>query len=379
MPKQVFLDYASCTPIHKELLSTYMTLLEKYYINSEAVYTSGVEVHELVEKSRKMCANLLKVNAQDILFTSGASESNSYAIKGYCLKNKHKGNHIITSAMEHSSVLHSIKQLESDFGFKVTYVPVNKDGKVNVEDIQNAIKKETILVSIMSVNNEIGSIQPIQAIATVLKEYPQIKFHVDAVQSIGKIDLPIHDIDMMSITSHKLYGVKGCGILYCKSNIELLPIINGGQQEKGLRGGTINAPACILFAKTLRLALEKQQEHYEILSKMHAYVREALQLEETIVINSPSDACPYILNFSCVKLGSEIMMNALNAKGICVSSQSTCSSRTKAPSHTLSAMNLDQSITYGAIRVSFSHLTTKEELDYFIESVKEIINEYKTR
>ncbi len=379
MSKQVFLDYASCTPIEPSLLNTYQTLLEKYYINSEAVYDAGVSVHELVEKSRNMIARLLQVRAQDLLFCSGASEANSLAIKGYCLQNKNKGKHIITSEMEHSSVKESVKQLVEHFGFTLTYVPVYTDGKVRVEDIQKAITPQTILVSIMGVNNEIGSIQPIDEIGTLLKQYPQIKFHVDAVQSITKVKFNLENIDMMSITSHKLYGVKGCGILYAKSNVTLLALINGGQQEKSLVGGTLNAPACILFAKTLRLAMENASEHLSHMQTLHDYAREKLMELEHIVINSPIDACPSILNFSCTKVGSEIMMNALNAKHICVSSQSTCSSRMKKPSHTLVAMRLEDAITYGAIRISFSHLTTINELDYFIESVKEIVYEYKTR
>lgn len=379
MPKQVFMDYASCTPVNSEVYNTYCKLVKDYYVNSEAVYFAGNEVHNLVEKSRQQIAKLLHVDSDELLFTSGASEANSFAIKGFALKNMHKGKHIITSAMEHSSVLHSVEQLENEFGFEVTWLPVNKKGTIDYEQLQAALRPDTILVSLMSVNNEIGSIQDIERISKIVHSSSRAKLHVDAVQSIGKMDMDFQYVDMLTFTAHKLYGIKGCGILYRKKNIELLPLISGGQQEFGLRGGTLNAPSCIVFAKTLRLALENQQKHYEYVKQLNLYAREKLLEIEDIVINSPEDACPYILNISCVSIGSEIMMNALNAKRICVSTQSTCSSRTKAPSHTLTAMGLDPSITYGAIRMSFSHLTTLEEIDYVMQNLKEIIHEFRTK
>lgn len=378
MAKTVFLDYASCTPVREEIFNTYMKLVKECYVNSEAVYKSGVAVHDLVEKSRAQIAKLLKVNSDEILFTSGASEANSLAVKGYALKNRHKGKHIITSKMEHSSVFNSVKQLEEDFGFEVTYLPVHSDGKISLDELKKSMRNDTILVSIMSVNNEIGSIQEIEEIAKIVKTYNRCKLHVDAVQSIGKIDIDIKDVDMMTIASHKLYGIKGCGVLMRRRNVELMPLVNGGQQEAGIRGGTLDAPVCIVFAKTLRLALEEKDKHYAYVRKLQNYLREELSKLEDIHINSPIDNCAYIMNFSCTRIGSEIMMNALNAKNICVSAQSTCSSRTKAPSHTLKAMDMSDAIAYGAIRVSLSHLTTMDELEYFIKTLKEIIHEYRT-
>lgn len=379
MHNQVFLDYASSTPVNEEVLQTYCKLVKECYINSEAVYQAGIEVHTLVETSRKQIAKLLSVDKDEIIFTSGASEANSFAIKGYALANKHKGNHIISSGMEHSSVLQSLKQLEEYFGFRITLLPVQKNGTINLQDLKDALCEDTILVSMMLVNNEIGSIQDISAIANIVKEHKKAKLHVDAVQGIGKVDFPFVLADMVSITAHKLYGIKGCGILYKKKNITLLPLVNGGQQENGYRGGTLNAPACIVFAKTLRLALEQKESHYKYVKNIYDNTRAALSEIEDIHINSPEDGCPYILNFSCTSISSEVMMNALNAKHICVSAQSTCSSRTKAPSHTLVAMGCDDSITFGAIRVSFSHLTTQTEVDYLILNIKEIIHAFRTK
>lgn len=379
MHDQVFLDYASCTPVNEEVYQTYIKLVKDCYINSEAVYNAGIDVNRLVETSRKQIAKLLCVSAEELIFTSGASEANSFAIKGYALANRKKGNHIISSAMEHSSVLHSLEQLRDTFGFELTLLPVNEQGVVDPKELKKAMRSDTILVSMMAVNNEIGSIQDIESFAQIVHQYRKAKLHVDAVQAIGKINLSLEHIDMLTLTAHKLYGVKGCGVLYCKKNIQLLPLINGGQQEKGLRGGTLNAPSCIVFAKTLRLILAHHDEYAQYVKELHDYTRERLEKLSHIHINSPMDCCPYILNFSCTDIGSEIMMNALNARHICVSSQSTCSSRAKAPSHTLTAMGLAENITYGAIRISFSHLTRKEEIDYLLDSLKEIMNEYRTK
>ena len=379
MPNQIFLDYASSTPVNDEIYNTYLKLVKSCYVNSEALYSAGSDVHKLVEISRSQIAKLLKVNVNEIVFTSGASEANSLAIKGYAFANKHKGMHIVSTAMEHSSVYNSILQLQRYFDFEVTLLPVQKDGKIDLNLLKQAIRDDTILVSVMAVNNEIGSIQEIEEISKIVHKNPKTKLHVDAVQSIGKEDFLFSCCDMASITAHKLYGVKGCGVLYRKQNIKLISLINGGQQEFSLRGGTLNAPACIVFAKTLRLALEEKEKHYTHVKWLYDYTKTKLETINDIHINSPIDGCPYILNFSCVSIGSEIMMNALNAKGICVSTQSTCSSRTKSPSHTLVAMGYEDAITYGAIRVSYSHLTTQSEVDYLITSLKEIIHEFRTK
>lgn len=378
MPKDIFLDYASSTPVSEEIYDTYMKLVKTCYVNSEAIYSAGYAVHELVEKSRQQIAKLMNVKSEELIFTSGASEANSLAIKGYALANQAKGKHIITSKMEHSSVWHSIEQLEM-MGFEVTWLPVMENGCISYEQLARSIRPDTILVSLMHVNNEIGSIQQMQQISKITHQHSHVKLHMDCVQSVGKIDVDLSLCDMATFTAHKLYGVKGCGILYRKKNVSLWPLINGGQQEFGLRGGTLNAPSCIAFAKTLRLALAHKQSHYEHVKRIYEYTYNQLVEIEEITINSPVDGSPYILNFSCSCINSEVMMNALNAKHICVSAQSTCSSRTKQPSHTLVAMGYGDMITYHAVRLSFSHLTTFEEIDVLIKALKEIIHDFKTR
>jgi len=373
-----YFDYAATTPVDPNICDMYMNVVKNYYANSESTYKLGLEVSELVETSRSKIAKLLNVLPSEVLFTSGASEANSLAIKGYALKNKHKGKHIITSMMEHSSILNACKQLEEEFDFQITYLPIHKDGVVHLEQVKKHIQKDTIMVCLMAMNNEIGSIQPIHEIATYLKEHSRICFFCDGVQIVGKHDFNLENIDMFSFTTHKIYGLKGCGILIKKKNISLLPLIHGGQQEQKLRGGTLNAPVCILAARTLRTALESQHQHYLVVSELSSILRKEIEQIQSIKLNSPSEASPYILNFSCTTMNSEIMMNALNERNIFVSSQSACSSRNATPSHTLLAMNYDRQRALSAIRISLSHLTTKEELQYLIKSIKEIIYAYST-
>ncbi|MDF9823928.1 cysteine desulfurase [Breznakia sp. PF5-3] len=373
-----YFDYASCTPIDESIYETYCKLLKTYYVNPESMYSIGLETHKLVETSREKIAKLLGVLPSEVFFTSGASEANSFAIKGFALKNKHRGNHIITSKMEHSSVLNALKQLEEEFGFQVTYLPVNKKGNVTLDMIKQAIQKDTIMVSLMSVNNEVGSIQEIEAIGEHLKKNTRIVFMSDGVQILGKHAFSLKNIDLFTFTTHKIYGVKGCGVLIKKENIQLLPLINGGQQEQGLRGGTLNAPAIIVAAKTIRMALDGQVEHTTKVNELWKLLWEGLQEIDDIVLNSSIGGTPYILNFSCLSINSEIMMNALNQRNIFVSSQSACSSRTRTPSHTILAMGYDEQRALGGIRVSLSHLNTKAEIQFLLKSIKEIIDEYRT-
>lgn len=373
-----YFDYASCTPINEEIYDTYCSVLKQYYVNSESVYSDGLEVNKLVETSRKKIAKLLGVHPEEVLFTSGASESNSFAIKGFALKYKHRGKHIIASKMEHSSLSNSLKQLEEYYGFEVTYIDVDEHGKVSLQAIKKALRKDTIMVCLMSMNNEIGSIQDIEDISSYIKQNSRAVFMSDGVQIIGKHQINLENIDLFTFTTHKIYGVKGCGVLIKKRNIDLLPLIHGGQQEQELRGGTLNAPACIVAAKTLRIALESMKQHETYVSKLKAIAYNNLKDIPEIVINSPKDASPYIFNFSCLTMNSEIMMNALNEKGIFVSSQSACSSRTKMPSHTLLAMGYSEQRALGAIRLSFSHLQSEEDVEYVVNCIKEIIHEYST-
>lgn len=375
----IFFDSASTTPLHPEVLKTYTYLLERYYANSDALYSSGLEVNQLMEQSRSMIASLLKVKDTEIFFTSGASESNNMLIKGIAFAYMHKGKHLITSNVEHSSVMGAFKQLQDVFGFEVSYVPVDDKGLVQPETLKKYLRKDTILVSIMSTNNEVGSINDLKALSKIIKENSRAYFHSDCTQTLGKNPLDLSVVDAASFSAHKIYGVKGSGFLYKKENIQLVPIINGGQQESGLRGGTSNHPADIVLAKTLRITLDHMQKHYDYVTKLNQILRYELAKMDDIVINSCEEATPYILNFSCTCMTSEILLNALNERKICVSAKSTCHSKTKEASEVLLAMGFDEKRASQAIRVSFSYLNTKDEVYQLIENLKEILNEYRIK
>lgn len=375
----IYLDYASTTPIRKEVYETYTMLLKKYYGNSDSLHDLGRESAKLMEQSRASIAQLFHVSGDEIFFTSCASESNNMAIKGYALKNAHKGKHIITTCVEHSSIHQACEQLKEFFGFDVTYLPINASGSVDVDTLKAALRKDTILVSMMMVNNETGAINPIAACADVVHANTRAVFHMDGVQALGKIPVDLSNVDMATFSAHKIYGLKGSAILYKRKNLELLPLISGGQQESGLRAGTSNVATNIVFAKTLRLALEDLEKNIAYVRGLNMYLREELSSMKDIVVNSDESGSPYILNISCLCVGSEIMLNALNAKGFAVSAQSTCSSKSKAVSKVLLAMGKPELYATHAVRISLSHMTTQEELRQFITALKEIIHDYGTK
>lgn len=373
----IYFDSASTTRLDDEVLNAYHSLLAKSFANSESLYDAGMEMHNLMEKSRASVASFLHVHPSEVYFTSGASESNSAIIKGVAFANREQGRHIITSSVEHSSVMNACRQLEEEFDYEVTYLPVGSDGKVSVSDLEKAIRPDTVLVSIMYVNNESGAIMPIDDIKAVVKKSKAV-LHVDCVQALGKLDLDLSDIDCASFSAHKINGLKGSGLMIKKQHIRMLPLINGGQQEMGLRGGTANAAADIVWAKTLRLALEHQASSMKHIHHLNQMLREELSKIEGIHFNSSEEALDTILNFSVSKLTSEVLMNALNAKGICVSAQSTCSSKSTSASHVLLAMGISEEAARKSIRVSLSRENTEEEIRYFVQVLKESIKQYGT-
>ncbi len=370
-----YFDYASTTPVNPEVLKTYSEVLARYYVNSESIYPAGLETNKLMNKSRQQVAALLHVEEKEIIFTSGASEASNLAIKGTYFKRKDRGNKIITTCVEHSGVLNSCKWLEEYENANVVYLPVNEQGVISVEDLRREMTDDTILVSIMWVNNESGAIMPIDEVRKIVRKYPNCYFHVDCVQALGKIDLDFTDIDMASFSAHKIYGLKGSGILLKKQHVQLAPIISGGQQELRLRGGTANSPTNMVWGKTLRLALTDIDKKYHIVKGYYDYVRNELEKTDSVVINSPVDGSPYVLNFSCLTIPSEVMMNALSMKDYCVSAQSTCESE-QASSHVISQMFSEPDRLKGTIRISFSSLQSWDDIRGFVEDLKEIIVKY---
>ncbi len=375
MQNRIYFDNASTTNINPDVLKTYEHLLETYYVNSESLYEEGTEVYRMMEKARGAIAGLLGVHPADIIFTSGSSESNSSAIKGVCFAQKNK-KHIITTNVEHSSILNACAQMHDVFGYRITYLPVDNTGKVHVEDLKNALDKDTALVSIMYVNNESGAINPIPEIAEIVKKHSHAYLHVDLTQAVGKVPLDMTNIDLASISAHKLEGVKGSGILVRKTFVPFIPLINGGEQEYGLRGGTSNAPADMVFAKTLRLVLENGAKYHDYVKKMSDHLKEGLKAIDGVEINSPEDAVPNTINFSYEKIPSEVMQNALNERGFMVSARSTCASRSDDPSYVLTAMGFSSKRASSCIRVSLSYHNTMDETDRFLKALKEIISQY---
>ena len=366
---KVYLDAVSTTAVNNEVLDTYTNLLKEHYCNSDALYDDGVTIFNMQEKSRHLIGDLLGVKKDEIIFTSGASEANSLAIKGLALKHSDK-KHLITSIYEHSSAHNAFKQLEEEFGFEVTYLKPNNDGIISIDDIKNALRNDTLLVSIMMVNNEIGAINNIAEIGSVVKKHSGTYFHTDITQALGKCDIDLSNVDMASFSAHKIHGLKGSGVLIKKEYVELLPLINGGQQEYSLRGGTSNAISNIVLAKTLRIALENKYKYREYIIQLHNRLIEGIK--DIVTINSNEKALTSLVNVS-TPIKSEVLLNALNQKGIMVSSKSTCGSRKNELNRTLEALDIDEDY---AIRISFDYTNTTQEIDYFVNCLKEIIETY---
>ena len=367
---RIYLDNVSTTSVDPEVLAAYKKLLDECYCNSDALYDEGVAIYNMQERSRELIASCLGCTKEDILFTSGASEANSLAVKGLALAEKRK-RHLITSAYEHSSLENAFHQLEEVFGFDVTYIePVN--GIITAEMVEREIREDTLLVSIMAVNNEIGALNDIASIAKTVKSHPFTYFHTDITQAIGKTDLDLKNVDMASFSAHKIHGLKGSGVLMRRRHLSLLPLISGGQQEYGIRGGTSNAPVNIVLAKTLRLALERHEKYKGLMEEYHAYLVGELEKTDGVKVNLPERYIPTLLSIS-TPVPSEVMLNALNKQGIMVSSKSTCGSRKNEPNRSLRSLGANENYV---IRVSFDQENTREELEYFVRTIREVIRKY---
>ena len=374
----IYLDYVATTPLRPEVLTTYNNLLEKYFFNADSIYDKGIEVNRLMEHSRKLISEMLKVKEDELIFTSCGSESNNLAIKGVAFQYQNRGKHIITTAIEHSSVYETCKELEKTFGFEVTYLKVDQKGRISLQELQDSIRDDTILVSIMYVNNEIGVINPIEEIKQIVKKYDKIKLHFDMVQALGKLPINLTDVDLASFSAHKIYGLKGSGLLFKRISTTIVPLINGGQQEFGLRGGTSNACSNIVFAKTLRLALEDFDNKAKHIKMINSYARKCLNQIEGVIINSDETCCiSSILNFSCPGYKPEVILHDLESEEIYLSTRSACSSKSENISRIMAQLNLDKEIASSALRISFGEHTTIEDIDKFCYYLQESLRKLK--
>lgn len=376
----IYFDNSATTKMAPEALETYSQVVTKIWGNPSSLHKLGDRAHGLLEASRKQVADLLGVNTDEIYFTSGGTESNNTAIKGTAWAKWEFGKHIITSSVEHASVANTFTELEN-LGFRVTRLPVDKEGRVNPEDLKAALDKDTTLVSIMGVNNEIGTIQPIKEISEILADYPNIHFHVDNVQALGKgiwDQVFTSRVDMMSFSSHKFHGPRGIGILYKKRGRMLMPLCEGGGQEKGLRSGTENLAAIAAMAKAARLLLtdekEKANREYAIKEKISKY----LAGKPGIHIFSPlkADFAPHLLCFALEGIRGETLVHTLEDQDIYISTTSACASKKADEASTLVAMKTPDAIATSAVRLSFDESNTLEEADEFIAAFDEIYQHF---
>lgn len=363
---QIYLDNSATTKPYKEVVEKMIFALENDYANPSSLHKKGLEVEKNIKKIREDIARTLGVKEKEIYFTSGGTESNNSIIRGVLDKRK---NHIITTKIEHPSVLDTIKTLEKE-GIEVTYLDVDSEGKIDIDSLKSSIKENTILVSIMHVNNEVGSIQPISEIGKYLKTLKEkVYFHVDAVQSFGKINFKLskYNIDFMSVSGHKIHGPKGIGFMYIKENSKVKPLFTGGGQEFGFRSGTENIPGIYGLGEAIRITNENLDKNIQKIDSLKNLLKsEILNNIENVKINSPEDGVCHILNVSFLGVKGEVLLHYLEQKDIYVSTGSACSSKKKG-SHVLNAMNLSKDEIEGAIRFSLSCFNTEEEI---LETVK---------
>lgn len=381
--QNIYLDYCSSTPIHPKVYETLLKYSQNHYSNPSSSHIMGLEVSDLVENSRESIASLLNLQPSEVIFTSGATESNNLAIIGTikALKKTNKAPlHVITSITEHSSVFNCCKELENE-NVEVTYLPVDKNGRVSVSSVLNAIKDNTVLVTIMHVNNETGSIQPVIEIGEKLKEYPNIRFHVDGVQGFGKVSIDLKNIDLYTLSGHKIGAPKGIGILIKKEHIDLLPLIYGGNQENGLRSGTTNVSGVLSLTEAIKIAVEEQEKNYKMIKNLHEYTVSKLKDIADLHMNSPELplSSPHIINTSYPAATSAMLIHLFSQRGIILSSQSACSSKGNKVSRVLMEMTNDEKISSSSIRLSLHETTTYSELDEFISVFKDILNQLKSK
>ena len=377
MANIIYLDNAATAKVDPEVLDSYNQITLKYFANPSSIHSLGQEASRLLDKSHEQILNVLKLTHHEVIFTSGATEANNLAIKGYCFANRTRGNHIITSASEHPSVLNTVLELQN-FGYEVTVLPVNENGAVEVKTLKAAIKENTILVSLMMVNNETGAINPIKEVGEYLKKFPKIAFHVDMVQAIGKIPLDLENIDMFSIAGHKIHGLLGSGLLVKEKKIILKAINNGGGQENNLRSGTNTLALSASLAKALRIAVSNQAKDYEHVKTLSKRLLDYLKdNQDKYFINSHFEENPYIVNFSLLHHKASVVVEALSNRGIMVSSLSACHAKHEDYSAVVYAMTNDLNIAHNTIRVSFGRDNTLEEVEDLIKNLEQIIKEIK--
>ena len=376
--KLIYLDNASTTRVNPRVLDIYNKTHQDYFANPSSIHKEGQKSFYLLNRSKEELLRILNLKDSDVIYLSGATEANNLAIKGVALRYKNRGNHIITSIYEHPSVLEAFKQLEKEFGFEVTYLSPDNNGFITIESVKAALKDNTILVSIMAVNNEIGVINPIEEISNVLEKYPKVIFHVDACQAIGKIIINYSKVDLLTISGHKIHGLVGFGALIKKKKIELLPLNSGGGQENGFRSGTEDLANANALVEATKISIGEQKDNYSYIStlrdKLLEYLNEHPDLYE---INSLDKNNPYIVNFSTLTRKGSVVVEALSNNNIMVSSTSACHSSKEKGSYVVKSLNKSDRAANNTIRVSLDRSNTIEEIEIFINTLNQIIGEIR--
>uniref|UniRef100_A0A7C3RLA9 Cysteine desulfurase IscS n=1 Tax=Dictyoglomus thermophilum TaxID=14 RepID=A0A7C3RLA9_DICTH len=375
MKREVYLDYAATTPIRPEVFQAMKPYLTKEFGNPSSIHHFGRQARIAIEEAREKIAKALGAKNEEIIFTSGGTESNNMALKGVAYALSHKGKHVITSSIEHHAILEPCHFLEK-LGFEITYLPVDKEGFIDPDSLKKAIRKDTILISIMHANNEIGTIEPIEELTKIAKEY-EIYFHTDAVQTVGHIPVNVDKlgVDLLSISAHKFYGPKGIGALYIRKGTKIHPFIHGGEQEQRKRAGTENVAGIVGMGKAIEISiLELDKERERLINLRDYFIKEIEKRIEDVYLNGPREKrLPNNINFSFAYIEGESILLNLDLEGIAVSTGSACSSASLEPSHVLSAIGLPIELAHSAVRFTLGYYTTKEDLDYTLEVLEKTV------
>ena len=378
---KIYLDHAATTPIAPEVFAAMEPYLKEYYGNPSSIYTLGQQAAQAISEAREKVANAIGAKEEEIIFTGGGSESDNTALKGAAFALKDKGRHIITSKIEHPAILSTCQQLEKYFGFDITYLDVDNEGFVDPDDVKKALRDDTILVTIMMANNEIGTIEPIKEIARIVKER-DVYFHTDAVQAVGQIPIDVNElgVDMLSMSSHKINGPKGVGALYVRKGVKILPLIAGGAQERNRRAGTENVAGIVGFGKAIELAAENLEENAAYLRNLRDRLINGIENNfDDVILNGPrgEHRLPNNVNFSFRYIEGESILLNLDMLGIAASSGSACSSGSLDPSHVLLAIGHSHETAHGSIRFSLGKGNNEKEIDYVLEVVPGIIKKIR--
>lgn len=369
----LYFDHAASTPPFPEVVDSVSNAMKTYYANPSSLHKLGHAAEQLLGQARKVIASSLDVDVQEIVFTSSGTESNNLALRGVASRFKQRGRHIVTTKLEHASVYETCRDLERN-GFEVTYLEADQNGVVDVDEVRHALRNDTILVSVMHVNNEMGAIQPIEQIGKMLNDYPKVLFHVDAVQSLGKLQISPHswNIDLLSGSAHKLNGPRGIGLLYCRRGLKLDAMMTGGGQEGGLRSGTEALPLIAGMAKAIRLTVQSRSESMKHVQKLRELLIDKLQYIPGIYLTGSRDlslVSPYIVHVCLPGMRSETVVHALEEHGVYVSSRSACSSGEHKPSRVLMAMGFDESLATSGIRISLSAQHSQSDVEKLAQAI----------